>query len=202
MQTLAAYEGDINKMQQQRKRGSRGRNAANMRGIQTAKQKDVWSLPFTTKCSNIGECVNRMTLRYRYELSIVRVWAKHSNVQNIAVWDLKFLHQCCWRHKSSEMWCCAPQWAVSSVSKDCNAFVTSVLTGWATQWHISDNLHLNYSHVSGKADTGTLKLGGGGGVTPYFVLRVLEVYKVHTTGVSYWGCQKQTLHYDTDKPAR
>jgi hypothetical protein len=30
MQTLAAYEGDANKMQQ-RKRGSRGRNAANVR---------------------------------------------------------------------------------------------------------------------------------------------------------------------------
>jgi hypothetical protein len=29
-QTLAACEGDTNKMQQQRKRGSRGRNAANM----------------------------------------------------------------------------------------------------------------------------------------------------------------------------
>jgi hypothetical protein len=30
MQTLAAYEGDTNKMQQQRRRGPRGRNAANM----------------------------------------------------------------------------------------------------------------------------------------------------------------------------
>jgi hypothetical protein len=29
-QTLAAYQGDTNKMQQQRKRRSRGRNAANM----------------------------------------------------------------------------------------------------------------------------------------------------------------------------
>jgi hypothetical protein len=56
-----------------------------MSGKQTAKQKDVQSLPFTTKCSNIGEWVNRITLRYRYELSIVCVWAKHSNVQNIAV---------------------------------------------------------------------------------------------------------------------
>jgi hypothetical protein len=55
MQTLAAYEGDTNMMQQQRKRGSRGRNGANMSGKQTAKQKDVQSLPFTTKCSNIGE---------------------------------------------------------------------------------------------------------------------------------------------------
>jgi hypothetical protein len=30
LQTLATYEGDTNKLQQQRKRGLRGRNAANI----------------------------------------------------------------------------------------------------------------------------------------------------------------------------
>jgi hypothetical protein len=71
---------------------------------------------------HVGYNQNRHLIRYCHFL----IAAAHYQIYCITALNLKLWQQCCWRFTSSQTRGCVTRWAVTSISKDQNAFLVMV----------------------------------------------------------------------------
>lgn len=83
-------------------------------------------------------------------------WGYHDNdyMQLPNMENLRFSQRCCWRFKSSVMWCCVvAEQVVPDVSKHCSAFIFRVkinISNYSpkTEHHIPEDLNLHLPYTS------------------------------------------------------